>query len=62
VITAKYQEGLEKSTLEISNAVDITSNNRNGVRSIVNKTIKKFAKLDIYVNNARIFSKIKLLH
>jgi len=64
VITAKDQERLEKSTLEISNAVGIAADirKRNDVKNVVNKTIEKFGKLDILVNNAGIFPKIKLLH
>ena len=64
VITAKDQERLEKSTLEIPNAVGIVADirKRNDVKNVVNKTIEKFGKLDILVNNAGIFPKIKLLH
>ncbi len=64
MITAKDQKRLEKSTLEISNAIGITADirNRNEVKNVVNKTIEKFGKLDILVNNAGIFPKIKLLH
>ncbi len=64
VITAKNQERLEKSTLEIPNAVGIAADirKRNEVENVVNKTIEKFGKLDILVNNAGIFPKIKLLH
>ena len=64
VITAKNQERLEKSTLEIPNAVGIAADirKRNEVKNVVNKTIEKFGKLDILVNNAGIFPKIKLLH
>ena len=64
VITAKDQERLEKSTLEIPNAVSIAADirKRNEVKNVVNKTIEKFGKLDILVNNAGIFPKIKLLH
>ena len=64
VITAKDQERLEKSTLEIPNAVGIAADirKRNDVKNVVNKTIEKFGKLDILVNNAGIFPKIKLLH
>ncbi len=64
VITAKDQKRLEKSTLEISNAIGITADirNRNDVKNVVNKTIEKFGRLDILVNNAGIFPKIKLLH
>jgi len=64
VITAKDQKRLEKSTLEISDAIGITADirNRNEVKNVVNKTIEKFGRLDILVNNAGIFPKIKLLH
>lgn len=64
MITAKNQERLEKSTLEIPNAVGIAADirKRNEVKNVVNKTIEKFGKLDILVNNAGIFPKIKLLH
>ncbi len=64
VITAKDQERLEKSTLEIPNAIGIVADirNRNDVKNVVNKTVEKFGKLDILVNNAGIFPKIKQLH
>ena len=64
VITAKDQDRLEKSTLEIPNAVGIAADirKRNDVKNVVSKTIEKFGKLDILVNNAGIFPKIKLLH
>ena len=64
VITAKDKERLEKSALEIPNAVGIVADIRkkNEVKNVVNKTIEKFGKLDILVNNAGIFPKIKPLH
>ncbi len=64
VITAKDQERLKKSTLEIPNAVGIAADirNRNDVKNVVDKTVEEFGKLDILVNNAGIFPKIKLLH
>ena len=64
VITAKDTERLEKSTLEISNAIGIAADirNRNDVKNVVNKSVEKFGKLDILVNNAGIFPKIKQLH
>ncbi len=64
VITAKDQKRLEKSTLEIPNAIGIAADirNRNDVKNVVNKTVEKFGRLDILVNNAGIFPKIKLLH
>jgi len=64
VITAKDQKRLEKSTVEIPNAIGITADirNRNDVKNVVNKTVEKFGRLDLLVNNAGIFPKIKLLH
>ena len=64
VITAKDPERLEKSTLEIRNAIGIAADirNRNDVKNVVNKSVEKFGKLDILVNNAGIFPKIKQLH
>ena len=64
VITAKDPKRLEKSTLEISNAIGIAADirNRNDVKNVVNRTIEKFGRLDILVNNAGIFPKIKQLH
>ena len=64
VITAKDQERLEKSALEIPNAIGIAADirNTNDVKNVVNKTIEKFGKLDILVNNAGVFPKIKQLH
>ena len=64
VITAKDQERLKKSALEIPNAVGIAADirNRNDVKNVVDKTVEEFGKLDILVNNAGIFPKIKLLH
>jgi dihydroanticapsin dehydrogenase len=64
VITAKDPKRLEKSRLEISNAIGIAADirNRNDVKNVVNRTIEKFGRLDILVNNAGIFPKIKQLH
>jgi len=64
IITSKNQERLEKSVLEIPNAIGITADirNTNDVKNVVKKIIEKFGKLDILVNNAGIFPKIKQLH
>jgi dihydroanticapsin dehydrogenase len=64
IITSKNQERLEKSTLEIPNAIGIAADirNTNDVKNVVKKIIEKFGKLDILVNNAGIFPKIKKLH
>jgi len=64
IITAKNPERLEKTVLEIPNAIGIPADIRktNDVKNVVSKTIEKFGKLDILVNNAGIFPQIKKLH
>ena len=64
VITSKNSEKIKKAELEISNSLGISCDikKKNEVKNVINKTIEKFGKLDILVNNARIFPKIKLLH
>ena len=64
VITAKNQERLEKSVVDIPNSIGITADIRNSdeVKIVVRKIIEKFGKLDILVNNAGIFPKVKKLH
>jgi len=64
VITAKNEEQLEKSVLEIPNAIAVAADIRNkeDVKKVVSKTIEKFGRIDILVNNAGIFPKIQELH
>jgi len=64
IITAKNPERLEKIVLEIPNAVGIPADVRktNDAKNVINKTIEKFGKLYILVNNAGIFPQIKKLH
>jgi len=64
MITAKNQDRLKKSALEIPNATGIAADirNTNDVKNVVKETVEKFGKLDILVNNAGIFPKIKQLH
>ena len=64
VITAKDSKRLENAVNEIPNSVGITADirNENDVKKVVEQTVKKFGKLDILINNAGIFPKIKQLH
>ncbi len=64
IVTAKDNQGLERAVSEIPNAVGIADDIRktNGVKNVINKTIEKFGKLDVLVNNAGVFPKIKQLH
>ena len=64
VITGKDSERLAKSVLKIPNSIGIVADIRktDEVKNVVSKTIEKFSKLNILVNNAGIFPKIKQLH
>jgi dihydroanticapsin dehydrogenase len=64
VITAKDSKRLEKATSQLANTIGIAADirNENDVKKVVEQTIKKFGKLDILINNAGIFPKIKQLH
>ena len=64
VITGKDKNRLEKSTSRISESIGIVANIKNtkDVKNAISKTIEKFGKLYILVNNAGIFPKIKQLH
>jgi len=64
VITGKDQERLEKSASEISNSFAIVANVRKteDVKNAVKKTVEKFGRLNILVNNAGVFPRIKKLH
>ncbi len=64
VITAKDEKRLENAVKEIPNATGIAADirNTNDVKNVVSNIIEKFGKLNILVNNAGIFPKIKKLH
>ena len=64
VITAKDKKRLENAVKEIPNATGIAADirNTNDVKNVVSNIIEKFGKLNILVNNAGIFPKIKKLH
>jgi dihydroanticapsin dehydrogenase len=62
VITSKNKSGFdyskEKNIIEISGDIRKTAD----VENVVKKTIEIFGRIDILINNAGIFPKIKLLH
>lgn len=64
VITAKNSEQLEEAAKNLTNTIAIQADIRKEeeVQKVVEKTIKKFGKLDILINNAGIFPRIKQLH
>ena len=64
IITSKNSQQLENSANQLNNAIPISADIRkeDDVRKVIEKTIEKFGKLDILINNAGIFPKIKQLH
>ncbi|MGH1521421.1 MAG: SDR family NAD(P)-dependent oxidoreductase [Nitrosopumilus sp.] len=64
IMTGKNQTRLIDSVAKIPNGFAIPGDIRkkNDVKKIVKKIITKFGKLDILINNAGIFPKIKQLH
>ena len=64
VITSKNLQHLKKAASQLKNTISISADIRKekDVKNVVEKTIKKFGKLDVLVNNAGIFPKIKQLH
>ena len=64
VICSKNFEQLEIAANQLKNTIPIAADIRNekDVQNVIEKTIKKFGKLDILINNAGIFPRIKQLH
>ena len=64
IITANNQDRLEQAISEITNTTYIQANIRNTeeVQRVVKDIIKKYGRLDVLVNNAGIFPRIKKLH
>ena len=63
-ITAKDPSRLEKAAIDIGNAYAIPGDirNENDVKNVVKKTVDKFGKIDILINNAGVFPQVKPLH
>ena len=64
VICSINFEQLEIAANQLKNTIPIAVDIRNekDVQNVIEKTIKKFGKLDILINNAGIFPRIKQLH
>ena len=64
IISSKNPEHLEIAANQLKNTTPIAADIRNEkeVQNVVKETIKKFGKLDILINNAGIFPRIKQLH
>ena len=64
IITSQNSQQLENSANQLNNTIPLSADIRNGddVRKVIENTIEKFGKLDILINNAGIFPKIKQLH
>ena len=64
IITSKDKSRLEKSASNLVNTIGISADIKNevDVKNVIEQTIKKFGRLDVLVNNAGIFPKIKKLH
>ena len=64
IITSKNGKLLKKASVEINDSFCILGNvkNEKDVKEIVTKTIKKFKKIDILINNAGVLPEMKPLH
>ena len=64
IITSKNSQRLNHSVSQIQNTIAIPADikNQNEIDHVIRKTIEKFGKIDILINNAGIFPDIKLLH
>ena len=64
IISSKNSEQLKIAANQLKNTTPIAADIRNEkeVQDVIEETIKKFGKLDILINNAGIFPRIKQLH
>ena len=53
VITSKNQKQLQQTAKEMGNSFFVVGDvrNENDVKNVITKTIKKFGRIDIFVNN-----------
>jgi len=63
VITSKNQKQLQQTSKEIGNPFFVAGDvrNENDVKNVIHKTIKKFGRIDILVNNVGVLPKMKPL-
>ena len=63
VITSKNQKKLQQTSKEIGNPFFVAGDvrNENDVKNVIDKTIKKFGRIDILVNNVGVLPKMKPL-
>ena len=63
VITSKNQKQLQQTSKEIGNPFFIAGDvrNENDVKNVIDKTIKKFGRIDVLVNNVGVLPKMKPL-
>ena len=64
IISSKNSEQLKIAANQLKNTTPIAADIRNEkeVQNVIEETIKKFGKIDILINNAGIFPRIKQLH